>query len=692
MKSLRSDIALTSIASVAIISVLIMALSIRVYETLYQDFVAYQFDALAENMAVDLLPVINYSAGSFDQTQVLLRLDKYEYVEFARIYNEYDELVNHYVGNPNIENGSSSTRAIDEANYLHLDNGFHTINNNIFVIKTIGEVDLPMGKLVLSYDIQHPLAENRWKFIGLVSPVVIILLLITVITTVRLQRRLLTPLTSLIAKMKKVEKEANYDVKVSEEGKFEIASLGRGFNSMMLHIKNQIDINKRKTLLLERQQSQMEKLANFDTLTGLPNRQYLMKSLSIELASAKRDKSQVALMFLDLDGFKQVNDSYGHDAGDKLLCGISSEISDAMRDGDIVGRLGGDEFLIILVGNPTNSQLEAIAKRLINRITQLHHIDGWRVDPSVSIGIALATDSNYAASTLVTNADVAMYKAKNEGKGRYIWFTASMQEATRRKIQVATHLPQAIENNEFHLVYQAKVNSEGKVVGFEALLRWFDNELGNISPAEFIPIAEQSDRISEITLWVIVQACLEIPHISEHYGEDIRVSINLSAYDLKNVHVTEFILEGLRSGGIPRNNVEFEITESAYMNNFSIANAFLAELKKEGCKISLDDFGTGYSSLSYITEFNIDTLKIDRQFVSQIGTSKRSELITITIIEMAKNLNLNVCAEGIETHEQSAFLTDNGCNILQGFLYSKPIPLDALFSQLEEQAFLRQVN
>lgn len=692
MKSLRSDIALTSIASVAIISVLIMALSIRVYETLYQDFVAYQFDALAENMAVDLLPVINYSAGSFDQTQVLLRLDKYEYVEFARIYNEYDELVNHYVGNPNIENGSSSTRAVDEANYLHLDNGFHTINNNIFVIKTIGEVDLPMGKLVLSYDIQHPLAENRWKFIGLVSPVVIILLLITVITTVRLQRRLLTPLTSLIAKMKKVEKEANYDVKVSEEGKFEIASLGRGFNSMMLHIKNQIDINKRKTLLLERQQSQMEKLANFDTLTGLPNRQYLMKSLSIELASAKRDKSQVALMFLDLDGFKQVNDSYGHDAGDKLLCGISSEISDAMRDGDIVGRLGGDEFLIILVGNPTNSQLEAIAKRLINRITQLHHIDGWRIDPSVSIGIALATDSNYAASTLVTNADVAMYKAKNEGKGRYVWFTASMQEATRRKIQVATHLPQAIENNEFHLVYQAKVNSEGEVVGFEALLRWFDNELGNISPAEFIPIAEQSDRISEITLWVIVQACLEIPHISEHYGEDIRVSINLSAYDLKNVHVTEFILEGLRSGGIPRNNVEFEITESAYMNNFSIANAFLAELKKEGCKISLDDFGTGYSSLSYITEFNIDTLKIDRQFVSQIGTSKRSELITITIIEMAKNLNLNVCAEGIETHEQSAFLTDNGCNILQGFLYSKPIPLDALFSQLEEQAFLRQVN
>lgn len=691
MKSLRSDIALTSIASVAIISVLIMALSIRVYETLYQDFVAYQFDALAENMAVDLLPVINYSAGSFDQTQVLLRLDKYEYVEFARIYNEYGELVNHYVGNPNIDNGSSSTPVVDEANYLHLDNGFHTINNNIFVIKTIGEVDLPMGKLVLSYDIQHPLAENRWKFIGLVSPVVLILLLITVITTVRLQRRLLTPLTSLIAKMKKVEKEANYDVKVSEEGKFEIASLGRGFNSMMLHIKNQIDINKRKTLLLERQQSQMEKLANFDTLTGLPNRQYLMKSLSIELARAKREKSQVALMFLDLDGFKQVNDSYGHDAGDKLLCGISSEISDAMRDGDVVGRLGGDEFLIILVGNPTNSQLEAIAKRLISKITKLDHIDGWRVDPSVSIGIALATDSDYAASTLVTNADVAMYKAKNEGKGRYVWFTASMQEETRRKIQVATHLPQAIENDEFHLVYQAKVNSKGKVVGFEALLRWFDNELGNISPAEFIPIAEQSDRISEITLWVIVQACLEIPHISEHYGEDIRVSINLSAYDLKNVHVTEFILEGLRSGGIPRNNVEFEITESAYMNNFSIANAFLAELKKEGCKISLDDFGTGYSSLSYITEFNIDTLKIDRQFVSQIGTSKRSELITITIIEMAKNLNLNVCAEGIETHEQSAFLTENGCNILQGFLYSKPIPLDALFSQ-EEQALLNLAN
>ncbi|MDO6567368.1 EAL domain-containing protein [Alteromonas sp. 1_MG-2023] len=692
MKSLRSDIALTTIASVAIISVLIMALSIRVYEELYQDFVAFEFDALAENMAVDLLPVINNSAGSFSQTQVLLRLDEYEYVDFARVYNEYGELVNLYIGNANINGDTSQTSSITDTEYQTLDSGFQTDDGSIFVIKIIGEADFPMGKLVLSYDIQKPLAENRWEFISLVTPVVLLLLLSTVFITLRLQKRLLIPLTSLIAKMKKVEREANYDVKVSEAGKFEIASLGRGFNSMMRHIKQQTDINQRKTLLLERQQSQMEKLANFDTLTGLPNRQFLMKSLSIELARAKRDKSEVALMFLDLDGFKQVNDSFGHDAGDKLLCGISTEISYAMREGDIVGRLGGDEFLIILVGNPTQSQLQTIARRLITTITQLHHIDGWRVDPSVSIGIALATDCDYAASSLVTNADVAMYEAKKEGKGRYVWFTSSMQEATRRKNQVATFLPHAIENSDFHLVYQAKVNEFGEVVGFETLLRWYDEELGNISPAEFIPIAEQSDKISEITLWVINQACIEIPRITAQYGEKIRISINLSAYDLINVHVTDSILNGLRSGKIPKDNVEFEITESAYMNNFSIANTFLSDLKNEGCKISLDDFGTGYSSLSYITEFNIDTLKIDRQFVSQIGLSKRSELITITIIEMAKNLNLEVCAEGIETHEQSAFLTDNGCHILQGFLYSKPIPLDALLSQQEEQALLRLAN
>ena len=419
----------------------------------------------------------------------------------------------------------------------------------------------------------------------------------------------------------------------------------------------------------------MEQLANFDPLTGLPNRQFLMKTLSIELARAKRNESDVLVLFLDLDGFKVVNDSFGHDVGDKLLGRIADLISKTLREGDIVGRLGGDEFVVILSETPTHEELELICQRLVDILGEPQSIEQWKLDTGVSIGVAMAKDCDYELSTLMSNADIAMYHAKRNGRGQYTLFTRMMQNDNKRILRIASSIATALRNNEFYLVYQPKVDRHSTIQGFEALLRWYNPHLGLVSPGEFIPIAEQSDKISLITKWVVNQVCTDLPHIHKKHGSHIVVSLNLSASDLSDESVTNFTLERVSKLGALAQFIEFEITESAYLKNFQSGNIFFEKARLLGCRIALDDFGTGYSSLSYLTEFNIDTLKIDRQFVSQIGISERSELITDTIINMAVHLKLEVCAEGVETEEQAAFLRDHGCHLLQGFYYGKPEPL-----------------
>ncbi len=407
--------------------------------------------------------------------------------------------------------------------------------------------------------------------------------------------------------------------------------------------------------MLQKQQSQMERLANFDALTGLPNRQCLMKLLSNELALAQKNSHELGLLFIDLDGFKAINDSFGHDTGDKFLLHISLLMDSTLEDNCTLGRLGGDEFIVIVRELTSPSYLEKIALKLVEAVSQPHIINRLKLDSSASIGLALASECEYSPTNLITNADVAMYKAKDDGKSRLVWFTDEMLARTQRKVLISTRITDALENDAFFLTYQAKVDSDKNITGFEALLRWEDEVLGQVPPGEFILIAEQTDKISQISLWVLKQLRYEFPLLLEAFGSNVVVSVNL-------------------------------ITESAYMNNFNVANPFFASLKELGCKLALDDFGTGYSSLSYLTQFDIDTLKIDRSFVSKIGESKQSEMITKTIIDMAKSLNFSVCAEGVETHEQAKFLINQGCNTLQGFLYSRPIPLMELVDKTVNQS------
>lgn len=693
MKSLRFEISFTTITSIAVVSTLIISLSIYVYEKLYIEFIATEVEALAQNMAIDLLDYIDEPAGQFNQTQILLRLEEYEYVETANLYDDESNLLNSYVGAAGLSVAKNSRdealaqssmefeRTPENGDYSQLSLGMHNLESKVVVVKNIGEMSFPMGKLILTFNLQEALHENRKRYVILVAPSVIALTLLSLFISTRLHRRSLRPLENLIKTMDSVVDEQSYDVTVEETNKSETAALSHAFNNMMANIKSQSQMNAQKTLLLEQQQSKLETLANFDVLTGLPNRQYLMKILSSLLAKSERENTELCLMFLDVDGFKNINDSFGHDTGDKLLLHISAIMSHALPDNATLGRLGGDEFLVIVDSVSTHTDVEHIATNLIDSVMKAHDVNRLRLDSSLSIGIAAASECNYEASILITNADVAMYRAKKEGKGRFVWFNSAMFEDTQRKMQISMRLANSLENDSFYLTYQTKVGPQKNIEGVEVLLRWHDEVLGHVSPAEFIPVAEKADKISLISLWVINQTCKELPQLIAGFGSHIRVSINLSPHDLNNTEVTSYILNGLDSGEISAQHIEFEITETAYMNNFGVANSFFEALKKYGCHLSLDDFGTGYSSLSYLTEFNIDTLKIDRQFVSQIGQSERSEKITVAIITMAKSLNFAVCAEGVETEEQETFLLAHDCDLLQGFLYSRPSTL----SQLQQQ-------
>ena len=708
MKSLRSQISFNTVTSIAIISALIITLSIYVYEKLYIEFVSTEVNAIGENISVDLIDYINEPAGSFNQTEVLLRLDEYEYAETAYIFNSQGELLNVYIGQaglkarakPNafesnvdgsqifkIDTSSKASNALEDVNSITaLALGLHHINNKVVMVKTIGEPIYPLGKFILIFNLQEAIRDSRERYITLVAPSVVFLICLSLLVSVRAQRKVFRPLNTLIKTMDSVVDDKNYDVKVEETERVETLALSRAFNNMMGNIQAESEANQQKNALLEKQQSKMERLANFDALTGLPNRQFLMKILSSELTKARTNRSELGLLFVDIDGFKSINDSFGHDTGDKFLLHISVIMSKLLDEAYTLGRLGGDEFIIIApdIGDPKT--LEDMAAKLVVAVSRTHIFNTLRLDSGVSVGLALASDCNYELSSLITNADVAMYKAKGSGKARFMWFNEEMLADTKRKVLISTRLSSALENDAFYLAYQAKVDAEQNIIGFETLLRWHDDVLGHVSPAEFIPIAEQTDKISLISMWIIKRLEIEAPRLIKSFGSQIIISINLSPQDLNSERLTQFILKGMRENKLPAKNLEIEITETAYMNNFNVANSFFESIKHYGCQLALDDFGTGYSSLSCLTKFDIDTLKIDRSFVNNIGISEQSELITKTIIKMAKSLNFSVCAEGVETREQAAFLLRNGCHALQGFLYSKPTPLEDVLATSRRRA------
>ncbi|MCW8837235.1 MAG: EAL domain-containing protein, partial [Thiovulaceae bacterium] len=429
----------------------------------------------------------------------------------------------------------------------------------------------------------------------------------------------------------------------------------------------------------------IERLAYYDSLTNLPNRLLFKDRVKTAISNAKRHKTKVAIMFLDLDNFKIVNDTLGHSVGDKLLVYVSKLLNDILRENDTISRVGGDEFTILLTDIHSENDAQHIAKKIFNSLEGEHEIDFHKLLISTSIGIALYPDSALDIDKLIRNADTAMYEAKKANKNNYKVFNNKMYAKINNFVKVEKDLRRDIKNEDaFEIFYQPKIKAEdGFISGCEALVRWNHPKRGIVYPDEFIDIAEESALIIPIGNKIIEKAIRDLNDFNSHVFGSIKVAINLSAKQFTDNTLIETIQIAIQKYNVHPSQLEFEITESISMQNISKTLEVLHQLKKIGVSIAIDDFGTGYSSLSYLKQFPINTLKIDKSFVQDMTIDNDDKSIVNTIINMAHTLNFTTVAEGVETLEHANILTDMNCDELQGFYYSKAIVKDEFINFLK---------
>jgi diguanylate cyclase (GGDEF)-like protein/PAS domain S-box-containing protein len=435
------------------------------------------------------------------------------------------------------------------------------------------------------------------------------------------------------------------------------------------------DITERKRL-----EEQLRRLAFHDSLTLLANRSLFRDRVQHALALAQRGRHRVAVMFLDLDNFKTVNDSLGHDAGDRLLQAVAQRLVKSTRASDTVARLGGDEFAILVEGFGDSREVERLAAALVERLEQPFPLNATEVHVSASIGVALSTFES-GADALLSKADIAMYHAKAGGKNRFVAFQPPMQEMLQERMRLEADLGRALANNEIVVAYQPIVDlATRSLLGVEALVRWHHPELGVLLPRRFIPIAEECGQIAKLGRWVLMRACREVSAWRDSVagGGELRVAVNISGRHLQHGELVQDVANALADSGLEPSNLVIELTESTIMHNTESNLARLVQLKGLGVKLAIDDFGTGYSSLSYLHRFPIDILKIDHSFVSRLTNTYNGPELARAVIMLGATLGLDTVAEGIELEQEVEALLALGCVAGQGFLFAEAGPLEAL--------------
>ncbi len=441
---------------------------------------------------------------------------------------------------------------------------------------------------------------------------------------------------------------------------------------------------------VEREES-LYRQAHFDPLTDLPNRQLLKDRLEQQLVAARIDNHSGAILFLDLDRFKEINDVFGHSVGDVVLEQAAERIVSEVRGRDTVARLGGDEFVIVLPSIRNNNIVRATAERLLGKLGEAFTVNDVDHYLSASIGIVIFPEDGDSVEMLLKNADSAMYRAKDAGRNRFEFFSEQLNDESRRKISLERDLRAAFYSGKLDLCYQPQFDAHtGDISGAEALLRWEHPEEGAISPDEFIPMAEESGLIVELGAWVIEQACRDLCEVIDGGLHPGPMSINVSARQLRESSFVNQVMEPIRRFGIHPGYLQLEVTETTVAQNRDKAISILETLRSEGVRIAIDDFGTGYSSLSYLQQMPFDVIKIDKSFIQQIGTGTTSDNICRTIIRMAEELGKKSIAEGVESDEQLEFLRKNGCDSIQGFFYSEALTQNEFLSFVGKQDFHTQ--
>ena len=528
--------------------------------------------------------------------------------------------------------------------------------------------DSERAVLLLAYPKAQALADARKLQLALAVMTFLGLVLVA-FATWRAAGRITQPLARLDDAAGRLASGEHVQVRV--RGSDELARLAASFNEMVGKIAER--------------ERRITQLAFNDVLTGLPNRTMFHQQLDHAFRALEGSGGLFALHCLDLDQFKVINDTLGHPAGDALLVEAGRRVLEAAR-GQFVARLGGDEFVVLQSVGDDRNAIDRLARDILDRMGQPFAIDGNEVVPSTSIGIAIAPQDGGDGQTLLRNADLALYRAKEAGRGTYAFFEESLNERAQQRRQLETDLRLAIERGEFELQYQPLFDLEqNRICSFEALIRWNHPTRGQISPADFVPIAEDTGLIVPIGAWVVREACSQ----AAHWPEDIRVAVNVSAVQFHRGTLNETILRALADSGLAPGRLEVEITESIFLEGSDTTLKLLHSLRSLGVRVALDDFGTGYSSLSYLQSFPFDKLKIDRSFIQNLLTREGASAIVHAITELANALGIETTAEGVEETAQLMELRAHGCSSVQGFLFAEPMSVsevDKLFRDGQEAA------
>jgi diguanylate cyclase (GGDEF)-like protein/prepilin-type processing-associated H-X9-DG protein len=583
-------------------------------------------------------------------------------------------------------------------------------DNHVEVFTDITYEGEQIGTVYLRSDMQV-INKRLALFLGIVTLVLLASLLVAFALNERLQYIITAPLLRLSAIARQISTERNYSLRVAGESRDELGTLIKDFNTMLGEIEmrdkklkqHKEDLEARvvqrtrelekanKELAASKQQAEsvamrMQHQAQHDALTGLPNRSLLNDRIQIELSHARREQTMLAILFLDLDRFKIINDSLGHATGDQLLCVVARRLKKCLREGDTVARLGGDEFMVLLPRLSTVADAGRIGNKIIQDLAMPASCNGHKLHITTSVGISVYPFDGSDADTLVKHADISMYRAKELGRNKAVYFTSGMNAGSRKRLVLETNLRRALEKDEFRLQYQPKVDiSDNRIVGVEALLRWDCPGMGFISPREFIPIAEESGLIAPIGEWVLRQALAQLEEWHAAGHSKLTLAVNLSAAQVSRPGLEDTLKKALLEFGINPSCMELEITEHAAMKDIESSTALLEKMKALGVSIAMDDFGTGYSSLSYLRRLPIDTVKLDRSFVHEIPDNTGDVLIAQAIIAMTKSLNMELVVEGIDNQQQLEFFRQEGCRLVQGFLFSKPVSADTILAMLKAQ-------
>jgi len=683
------------------LSVTVTALVFAVITALSREYVDNR-NNLLNSLQVKSKMVANNSTAALvfsdagDAKEILSAFSESPDIQLAILFDQTNSALAIYrkPGSTNIVDTNIKIEEIKRSNFevVDLSSSEFFLDESISFSQTIYFDFENIGYLYIQADASH-LKADIISYLIYISLMAIIGLALASIILVRMSRSIVLPIANLIETMGTVMEKDDYSLRVKNYSTDEIGALSIGFNKMLAHI--QVNDEKLEYELSERYKAEehLDKLAYYDVVTNLPNRHFFQEHLKKTVQAAIEQNKKSALLFLDLDDFKNINDTLGHKMGDVLLEQSSSRLSSILRKDDHICRIGGDEFAIVIQQFENIENIILIAQKCIDVLSMPFIFESKNYFIGVSVGISICPDDATTANALLVNSDMAMYEAKMSGKNNFQFYSKKLDETYSRKYQLANDLRRAVNLNQLELYYQPQVDAQTEmIIGVEALMRWHHPEHGPVPPDEFIPLAEESGLILTLGQWLIKTSCIQGKKIVDSGLKDISVAINISGQQIKEEHFCSDIVAALEESGLEARNLKIELTESILMENTNLVIEKLQQIRQLGISIAIDDFGTGFSSMNYLKIFPISQLKIDKSFVSGLPDGEEDSAITRAIIAMAHGLGLSVVAEGVEEQAQADFLSELGCDVFQGYYYARPLSFEYFLDSVKHEKRSNEIS